>query len=184
MTPSPMQICIIRNSISSSRTTLADVVWHTVISQSDSLLCDEQMTCEWRWWRDKPTEACGASCELKSFMFDPVPAGLLLLLPIHMAKTPTSMCMPLRTLNDSLSHRRRYMVRELPKVHRMLQWTVFWHFKIVQQLMQTYNNHWLLWHYKSNKNLHFKLYYVLDIIWKNFTSSLDINFYWSPREIL
>lgn len=40
----------------------------------------------------------------------PLPAGLFLLVPIHMAKTPASMCMPLRTLNDSLGHRRRYMV--------------------------------------------------------------------------
>ncbi|XP_075898981.1 interleukin-34 isoform X2 [Nelusetta ayraudi] len=40
--------------------------------------------------------------------------GLFLLLPIHMAKTPASMCMPLRTLNDSLSHRRRYMKHNFP----------------------------------------------------------------------
>ncbi|KAG7229847.1 hypothetical protein INR49_012430 [Caranx melampygus] len=39
--------------------------------------------------------------------------GLLLLEPVT-ASTPASMCTPLRTLNDSLSHRRRYMKHNFP----------------------------------------------------------------------
>ena len=39
--------------------------------------------------------------------------GLVLLPPVPMAQTPASMCTPLKTIKDSLSHRRRYMVREL-----------------------------------------------------------------------
>ncbi|XP_071313587.1 interleukin-34 [Trachinotus anak] len=39
--------------------------------------------------------------------------GLFLLLPV-MASTPASMCTPLKTLNDSLSHRRRYMKHNFP----------------------------------------------------------------------
>lgn len=38
-------------------------------------------------------------------------AGLLVMVPVLTASGPTSMCTPLRTLNDSLSHRRRYLVR-------------------------------------------------------------------------
>lgn len=41
----------------------------------------------------------------------PVSVGLFLLVPVLTAQTPASMCTPLKTLNDSLSHRRRYMVR-------------------------------------------------------------------------
>lgn len=40
--------------------------------------------------------------------------GLVLLTPGHMAQTPASMCTPLRTINDSLSHRRRYMKHNFP----------------------------------------------------------------------
>ncbi|XP_044213253.1 interleukin-34 [Thunnus albacares] len=40
--------------------------------------------------------------------------GLLLLVPVLMALTPASMCTPLKTLNDSLSHRRRYMKHNFP----------------------------------------------------------------------
>lgn len=41
-----------------------------------------------------------------------VSVGLFLVALVQMAPTPASMCTPLKTLNDSLSHRRRYMVRE------------------------------------------------------------------------
>ncbi|XP_077566478.1 interleukin-34 [Stigmatopora nigra] len=41
-------------------------------------------------------------------------SGLFLLLPVSMAPTPPSMCTPLRTLNESLSHRRRYMKHYFP----------------------------------------------------------------------
>lgn len=49
--------------------------------------------------------------------------GLFLLSPVLMAPTPASMCTPLKTLNDSLSHRRRYMKHNFPinytiRVHR------------------------------------------------------------------
>uniref|UniRef100_A0A672HZE8 Interleukin 34 n=1 Tax=Salarias fasciatus TaxID=181472 RepID=A0A672HZE8_SALFA len=37
--------------------------------------------------------------------------SLLLIFPVLMAPTPASMCTPLKTLSDNLSHRRRYMVR-------------------------------------------------------------------------
>nr|XP_019960145.1 PREDICTED: interleukin-34 [Paralichthys olivaceus]XP_019960146.1 PREDICTED: interleukin-34 [Paralichthys olivaceus] len=40
--------------------------------------------------------------------------GLCLLEPVLTALTPASMCTPLRTLNDSLSHRRRYMKHNFP----------------------------------------------------------------------
>ncbi|XP_039989960.1 interleukin-34 isoform X2 [Xiphias gladius] len=40
--------------------------------------------------------------------------GLFLLAPVLMAQTPASMCTPLKTLNDSLSHRRRYMKHNFP----------------------------------------------------------------------
>lgn len=40
--------------------------------------------------------------------------GLLLIAPTLMAPTPASMCTPLKTLNDSLSHRRRYMKHNFP----------------------------------------------------------------------
>lgn len=40
--------------------------------------------------------------------------GLFLSAPALMAPTPASMCTPLRTLNDSLSHRRRYMKHNFP----------------------------------------------------------------------
>ncbi|XP_077424218.1 interleukin-34 [Vanacampus margaritifer] len=40
--------------------------------------------------------------------------GLLLFLPVLMATTPPSMCTPLRTLDDNLSHRRRYMKHNFP----------------------------------------------------------------------
>ncbi|XP_073328727.1 interleukin-34 [Pagrus major] len=40
--------------------------------------------------------------------------GLFLLAPVQMAQTPASMCTPLKTLNDSLSHRRRYMRHNFP----------------------------------------------------------------------
>ncbi|CAJ1057461.1 interleukin-34 [Xyrichtys novacula] len=48
--------------------------------------------------------------------------GLFLLVPVQMAQTPASMCTPLKTLNDSLSQRRRYMKHNFPinytiKVH-------------------------------------------------------------------
>ncbi|XP_049579157.1 interleukin-34 [Syngnathus scovelli] len=48
--------------------------------------------------------------------------GLFLLMPVLMAPTPPSMCTPLRTLNEKLSHRRRYMKHNFPvnytiKVH-------------------------------------------------------------------
>uniref|UniRef100_A0A8C4ETR4 Interleukin 34 n=1 Tax=Dicentrarchus labrax TaxID=13489 RepID=A0A8C4ETR4_DICLA len=39
---------------------------------------------------------------------------LFLLAPVQMAPTPASMCTPLKTLNDSLSHRRRYMKHNFP----------------------------------------------------------------------
>uniref|UniRef100_A0A671VES9 Interleukin 34 n=1 Tax=Sparus aurata TaxID=8175 RepID=A0A671VES9_SPAAU len=39
---------------------------------------------------------------------------LFLLAPVQMAQTPASMCTPLKTLNDSLSHRRRYMRHNFP----------------------------------------------------------------------
>nr|XP_061812926.1 interleukin-34-like [Nerophis lumbriciformis] len=39
---------------------------------------------------------------------------LFLLMPVLMAPTPPSMCTPLRTLNESLSHRRRYMKHYFP----------------------------------------------------------------------
>ncbi|XP_061630905.1 interleukin-34 isoform X2 [Phyllopteryx taeniolatus] len=49
--------------------------------------------------------------------------GLFLLMPVLMAPTPPSMCTPLRTLDDNLSHRRRYMKHNFPvnytiRVHR------------------------------------------------------------------
>ncbi|XP_037624427.1 interleukin-34 [Sebastes umbrosus] len=49
--------------------------------------------------------------------------GLFMLSPVLMAPTPASMCTPLKTLNDSLSHRRRYMKHNFPinytiKVHK------------------------------------------------------------------
>ncbi|XP_040894119.1 interleukin-34 [Toxotes jaculatrix] len=49
--------------------------------------------------------------------------GLVLLTPVPTASTPASMCTPLRTLNDSLSHRRRYMKHNFPinytiKIHQ------------------------------------------------------------------
>ncbi|XP_060892928.1 interleukin-34 [Labrus mixtus] len=40
--------------------------------------------------------------------------GLFLILPVQMTQTPASMCTPLKTLNDSLSHRRRYMKHNFP----------------------------------------------------------------------
>ncbi|XP_062277108.1 interleukin-34 [Scomber scombrus] len=40
--------------------------------------------------------------------------GLLLLMPVLKALTPASMCTPLKTLNDSLHHRRRYMKHNFP----------------------------------------------------------------------
>ncbi|XP_070763578.1 interleukin-34 [Enoplosus armatus] len=40
--------------------------------------------------------------------------GLFLLAPAQMAPTPASMCTPLKTINDSLSHRRRYMKHNFP----------------------------------------------------------------------
>ncbi|XP_059190467.1 interleukin-34 isoform X2 [Centropristis striata] len=40
--------------------------------------------------------------------------GLVLPLPVLTASTPASMCTPLKTLNDSLSHRRRYMKHNFP----------------------------------------------------------------------
>uniref|UniRef100_A0A3Q2QV04 Interleukin 34 n=1 Tax=Fundulus heteroclitus TaxID=8078 RepID=A0A3Q2QV04_FUNHE len=40
--------------------------------------------------------------------------GLFLMAPIVVASTPASMCTPLKTLNDSLSHRRRYMKHNFP----------------------------------------------------------------------
>ncbi|XP_058501318.1 interleukin-34 isoform X2 [Solea solea] len=40
--------------------------------------------------------------------------GLCLIEPILTSLTPSSMCTPLRTLNDSLSHRRRYMKHYFP----------------------------------------------------------------------
>ncbi|KAK7891918.1 hypothetical protein WMY93_023881 [Mugilogobius chulae] len=42
------------------------------------------------------------------------PLGLFLLVPVLMAPTPSSLCTPLKTLNDSLSHRRRYMKHNFP----------------------------------------------------------------------
>lgn len=44
--------------------------------------------------------------------FCPLPAGLLLIAPVLMAPMPPGLCTALKTLNGSLSHRRRYMVRE------------------------------------------------------------------------
>ncbi|XP_029908632.1 interleukin-34 [Myripristis murdjan] len=48
--------------------------------------------------------------------------GLLLIAPVLMAPTPPGLCTALKTLNDSLSHRRRYMKHNFPinytiKVH-------------------------------------------------------------------
>ncbi|KAM4572653.1 interleukin-34 isoform 2-T4 [Odontesthes bonariensis] len=40
--------------------------------------------------------------------------GLFVVAPVLMASTPASMCTPLKTLNDSLSHRRRYMKHNFP----------------------------------------------------------------------
>uniref|UniRef100_A0A3B3IJW5 Interleukin 34 n=1 Tax=Oryzias latipes TaxID=8090 RepID=A0A3B3IJW5_ORYLA len=40
--------------------------------------------------------------------------GLFLMAPVLMTSTPASMCTPLKTLNDSLSHRRRYMKHNFP----------------------------------------------------------------------
>ncbi|XP_029953158.1 interleukin-34 isoform X2 [Salarias fasciatus] len=40
--------------------------------------------------------------------------GLLLIFPVLMAPTPASMCTPLKTLSDNLSHRRRYMKHNFP----------------------------------------------------------------------
>uniref|UniRef100_A0A3Q3W468 Uncharacterized protein n=1 Tax=Mola mola TaxID=94237 RepID=A0A3Q3W468_MOLML len=40
--------------------------------------------------------------------------GLVLLPPVPMAQTPASMCTPLKTIKDSLSHRRRYMKHNFP----------------------------------------------------------------------
>lgn len=40
--------------------------------------------------------------------------GLFLIAPVLMAPTPSNMCRPLKTLNDSLSHRRRYMKHNFP----------------------------------------------------------------------
>lgn len=42
------------------------------------------------------------------------PLGLFLLVPVLMAPTPSSLCTPLKTLKDSLSHRRRYMKHYFP----------------------------------------------------------------------
>uniref|UniRef100_A0A672HZF1 Interleukin 34 n=1 Tax=Salarias fasciatus TaxID=181472 RepID=A0A672HZF1_SALFA len=44
----------------------------------------------------------------------PVSPGLLLIFPVLMAPTPASMCTPLKTLSDNLSHRRRYMKHNFP----------------------------------------------------------------------
>uniref|UniRef100_A0A3B4AUV3 Uncharacterized protein n=1 Tax=Periophthalmus magnuspinnatus TaxID=409849 RepID=A0A3B4AUV3_9GOBI len=43
-----------------------------------------------------------------------VTIGLFLLVPVLMAPTPSSLCTPLKTLNDSLSYRRRYMKHNFP----------------------------------------------------------------------
>lgn len=131
-----MHMCLIRNATSSIRTSCPDVVWQTWTApgfgrrcfrrRSDSLLSEERMRCDWRWIvLDDVTSQHGSIVWTQSVLCDPVPAGLFLLLPIHMAKTPASMCMPLRTLNDSLSHRRRYMVRETEKVSTELQLAFF-----------------------------------------------------------
>ncbi|KAF7224995.1 interleukin-34 [Nothobranchius furzeri] len=40
--------------------------------------------------------------------------GLYAMAPVLMASTPAAMCTPLKTLNDSLSHRRRYMKHNFP----------------------------------------------------------------------
>uniref|UniRef100_A0A3Q3AEW4 Interleukin 34 n=1 Tax=Kryptolebias marmoratus TaxID=37003 RepID=A0A3Q3AEW4_KRYMA len=40
--------------------------------------------------------------------------GLLVMAPVLTASTPASLCTPLKTLNDSLSHRRRYMKHNFP----------------------------------------------------------------------
>lgn len=42
------------------------------------------------------------------------PVGLFLLVPVLMAPTPSSLCTPLKTLNDSLGHRRRFMKHNFP----------------------------------------------------------------------
>ncbi|XP_037307076.1 interleukin-34 [Pungitius pungitius] len=55
--------------------------------------------------------------------------GLFLLSPVLMAPTPASMCTPLRTLNDSLSHRRRYMKHNFP-----INYTIRVHHKEILKL--------------------------------------------------
>lgn len=42
------------------------------------------------------------------------PLGLFLLVPVLMAPTPSSLCTPLKTLNNSLSLRRQYMKHNFP----------------------------------------------------------------------
>lgn len=57
------------------------------------------------------------------------PLGLFLLVPVLMAPTPSTLCTPLKTLNDSLSHRRRYMKHNFP-----LNYTIRVHSKEIFRL--------------------------------------------------
>lgn len=68
---------------------------------------------EWELcWEVCSVTFCVKCVKLISCFVAPVSIGLFLLAPVLMAQTPASMCTPLKTLNDSLSHRRRYMVSE------------------------------------------------------------------------
>ncbi|XP_075998515.1 interleukin-34 isoform X2 [Genypterus blacodes] len=55
--------------------------------------------------------------------------GLYLLMPVLMALTPPSMCTALKTLNNSLSHRHRYMKHNFP-----LNYTIMVHYEEVYKL--------------------------------------------------
>ncbi|MEQ2295456.1 hypothetical protein AMECASPLE_014528 [Ameca splendens] len=68
----------------------------------------------WRNIRYVPDNLCHNKHPLH-FLFSRVfSACLFLMAPVMMAFTPASMCTPLKTLNDSLSHRRRYMKHNFP----------------------------------------------------------------------
>ncbi|KAM9377408.1 interleukin-34 isoform 1-T2 [Pholidichthys leucotaenia] len=55
--------------------------------------------------------------------------GLFLIAPVLMAPAPPSLCTALRTINDSLSHRRRYMKHNFP-----IQYTIRVHHKEIFKL--------------------------------------------------
>ncbi|XP_034066748.1 interleukin-34-like, partial [Gymnodraco acuticeps] len=62
-------------------------------------------------------------------LFVLVSVGLFLLSPVMMAPTPASMCTALKTLNGSLSNRRRYMKHNFP-----INYTIRVHYEEVFKL--------------------------------------------------